>query len=142
MRTTMLATALSLGIVGPVLAQQEPIAPKPSMMELAKRTLLKTFSYQTLSSGTDFGFGYFFGGGISVGAFLVAANVSTEVVLNYAHDYLWALSNEQSGATEAETRIDRTATFTAVNALRVFSLGFATTGSTVLSVGYVIFNAA
>ena len=109
---------------------------------IVQRTLYKTFSYQTLSSLDDFAFGYFFGGGIAAGSLLVVANAVSELAVNYAHDLTWAVASQDTGLSEAETRTTRTATYTAINTIRVFGLGLLFTASAAVSLGYVAFNSA
>jgi uncharacterized membrane protein len=94
-----------------------------------------------LSSFDDFAFGYVFGGGITGGGILVLANTASELAVNYAHDLIWAVANRRTGASEADTRITRTASYTAINTFRVFGLGLLVTGNPTASLGYVVFNA-
>jgi len=47
-----------------------------------------------------------------------------------------------AGASEEETRLTRMTTYTAINAVRAFAISAVVTGSTAISIGYVVFNAA
>jgi uncharacterized membrane protein len=108
---------------------------------LLQRTLYKSLSYQALSTIDDFVFGYVVSGSVAAGGFLALANAASELGLNYGHDLTWTLFARSEGASEAETRAERTGTYTAVNAARVFGLGLLLTGHAAISLGYVAFNA-
>lgn len=147
MRAVLLIAVLWLGMVCPpaLAAASDPArvgaaaAPESNVL---RRTFYKSLSYQALSSLDDFAFGYLFAGGITAGAFLVVANMASELAVNYAHDLTWTVASRTTGTSEAESRPTRTLTYTAVNALRTYGLGLLFTQNHVISLGYVGFNAA
>ena len=102
-------------------------------------TVLKTLSFLSLASVNDFGFGYLYGG-LAVGGAMVAANLTTGWGLYYLHESGWAAAS-QVGPLPDDTTALRTASFTVVNAARIFGLGLLVAGDPIISGGFVVFNA-
>jgi uncharacterized membrane protein len=101
---------------------------------------LKTFTFLSLASINDFAFGYAFGGLLGGGA-MIAANLTTGWALYYAHEVVWDQVARGPAAAD-DTSQTRTATFSVVNSMRIYGLGFILTGDHLLSSGFVLFNAA
>jgi uncharacterized membrane protein len=115
-------------------------APRGDVSITFDRNIGKTITYQTLSSLNDFAFGLVFAGGVAAGGVLAAASTVTEPIFYYIHESIWDAYQHHPENERVDTVAAKTATYTSANMIRIFTTGWAVTGSFVLAAGYVAFN--
>ncbi len=140
-RTAVLAAALMAMTLAahPASARSVPLQPDAASLSDADSSLPRTLIYASVASLFDITVGYIVDGGFATGTAIAFFDTTSGWLLYYVHEKIWAAEVPLDPAP-AGMVVDKTATFTAANSIRLLGIGLLAAQNPVVAAGALAFN--